>query len=66
MCGMGQELEIGRCKLVQLEWISPDVLLYSTRNISLEWISNEALLYSTGTISSYLKLYLKNNHLIQF
>ena len=30
--GMEWELELGRCKLLYLEWISNEVLLYSTRN----------------------------------
>ena len=30
--GMGREFEVGRCKLLHLEWISNEVLLYSTEN----------------------------------
>ena len=30
--GMGGEFEVGRCKLLHLEWISNDILLYSTGN----------------------------------
>ena len=29
---MGWESEVGRCKLLHLEWINNKVLLYSTRN----------------------------------
>ena len=30
--GMGWEFVVSRCKLLPLEWISNEVLLYSTRN----------------------------------
>jgi len=30
--GMDGEFEAGRCKLLHLEWISNEVLLYSTQN----------------------------------
>ena len=30
--GMDGEFGVGRCKLLQLEWISSEVLLYSTGN----------------------------------
>ena len=30
--GMKREFEVGRCKLLYLEWISNEVLLYSTGN----------------------------------
>ena len=30
--GMDREFEVGRCKLLHLEWISNEVLLYSTGN----------------------------------
>ena len=31
-CGVDGEFEVGRCKLLHLEWISNEVLLYSTGN----------------------------------
>ena len=30
--GMDWEFEVSRCKLLHLEWISNETLLYSTRN----------------------------------
>ena len=30
--GMGWEFEVNRCKLLYLEWMSNEILLYSTRN----------------------------------
>ena len=30
--GMDKEFGVGRCKLLHLEWISTEVLLYSTGN----------------------------------
>ena len=30
--GMDRELGISRCKLLHLEWISNEILLYSTKN----------------------------------
>ena len=30
--GMDREFEVGRCKLLHLEWISNGVLLYNTAN----------------------------------
>ena len=34
--GMDLESGVGRCKLLHLEWISNEVLLYSTGNTLLE------------------------------
>ena len=31
-CGMDREFGVGRCKLLHLEWICNEVLLYSTGN----------------------------------
>ena len=35
--GMNGEFGVGRCKLLDLEWISSGVLLYSTGNSPVSW-----------------------------
>ena len=47
--GMDEEFGVGRCKLLHLEWISNEVLLYSTANyIQSLIIDHEGRQYKKG------------------
>ena len=59
MGGMAGEFGVSRCKLLHLEWVSDEVLLYSTGNyIQSLWIEHDGRWYEKKNVCVYICIWV--------